>query len=214
MRSRRGRTSWPRSHPPKRSAPKRRSRGDRGCARRLGRLRFHGADGVRPGYRGPRDRPGRRAPRGRRGPAGGRRRAASSPADMGESSSSTTDDDGRFRIEARAGRHDLTVGADRYAPFEQSVDLIPNRDTDVGEVQLAPGVRSSGAYRWSRGRCRERMRDHGGGGSHLDGSRPITARPPPAAAGGRRSASSAARSAWIAGLPRGRVRGCRRGPGR
>ena len=72
--------------------------------------------------------------------------------DMGEGSGSTTDDDGRFRIEARAGRHDLTVGADRYAPFEQSVDLIPGRDTDVGEVQLAPGVRIVGRVLDDRGR--------------------------------------------------------------
>ena len=72
--------------------------------------------------------------------------------DMGERSGSTTDDDGRFRIEARAGRHDLTVGTDLYALFEQSVDLIAGRDTDVGEIQLAPGVRILGRVLDDRGR--------------------------------------------------------------
>lgn len=64
----------------------------------------------------------------------------------------TTDEQGRFRIEARPGRHDLTVGSDRYAPFEQSVDLASGRDTDVGEIQLAPGVRIVGRVLDDRGR--------------------------------------------------------------
>lgn len=72
--------------------------------------------------------------------------------DAGESSGSTTDDDGRFRIEARAGRHELSVGTDRYAPFEQAIDLIAGRDTDVGEIQLAPGVRILGRVLDDRGR--------------------------------------------------------------
>lgn len=72
--------------------------------------------------------------------------------DGGLSRTAETDEDGRLRIEADAGRPELRIGLDGYAPFAQSVDVTPGRDTDLGEIQLAAGVRLAGRVLDDRGR--------------------------------------------------------------